>query len=123
MENETQFFDRLRSEVKDAVLFYSPSIRIYHLVSAGKMDIRTAPKRFFLVGVYWAKLHPAAHRQNSLKMVYVILKMMFRLAWSFLRGVLARNKATHPFLENYLYEVTFRHFVYLGSLVQNLHNV
>lgn len=119
---ETQFFKRLRSEMKDVVLFYDPSLFVSHLVRAEKMKLWSAPKRFFVSGLYSAKIQPAFYRHRRLNLIYRMTVCGLRLMLSFLCGP-ARNRAAYPYLENYLYEVAFRYFIQLGSLVQTFRNV
>jgi len=120
---ETQFFKRLRSEMKDVVLFYDPSVFVYHLVRAEKMKLWSAPKRFFVSGMYSAKIQLVSYRQMRLQLIYRMTVGGLMLMLSFFRGMMARNKAVYPHLENYLYEITFRYFIQLGSLFQTFRNI
>lgn len=120
---ETQFFKRLRSEMKEVVLFYDPSLFVYHLVRAEKMKLWSAPIRFFLSGMYSAKIQFDSYGQNRATLIYRMIISCLKLIMSIFRGMISRNKAMYPYLQNYLYEITFHYFVYLGSLFQAFQNV
>jgi glucosyl-dolichyl phosphate glucuronosyltransferase len=119
---ETQFFMRLRSEMKEAVLFYDPSVFVYHLVRAEKMKLWSAPKRFFVSGMYSAKIQLVSYRLNRVDLLYRMAISCLELTLSFFRGMISRDKATYPYLQNYWYEITFQYFIQLGSLVQVFRN-
>jgi len=119
---ETQFFRRLRSERQDTVLFYDPSVFVYHLVRAEKMKLWSAPRRFFVSGMYSAKIQLASGGQGRAKLIYGMAASGLVLVLSFFRGVVTRNKTVYPYPENYWYEITFRYFIQLGSLFQMFRN-
>ena len=114
---ETLFFKKLRANKNSTVLFYDPSIFIYHLVREDKMNLMAAARRFYAMGVYLTKIK-GEYRQKRLKLLLSIVHSGWQAFLSFLYGLFARNRSKYLYFENYLYEVVFLWFLELGSLVE-----
>jgi glycosyltransferase involved in cell wall biosynthesis len=100
---ETHFFNRLLIEAKNAVLYYDPSIFIYHLVRPEKMKITGAIKRYYIAAKYSYRASNS-HATSRIKAMINILVACFKLSAGAFR-MFARDKKQYPHWQNYVYEV------------------
>jgi glycosyltransferase involved in cell wall biosynthesis len=124
---ETYFFNRLRMIKQTAVLYYDPSMFIYHLVRPEKLTLRGTPTRFFLSGFYHTKLVGFKGQRKGLKFLLLVMRTIFSIfsisitlfkscTWDLLK----RNRNAYPFYQNYLYETTMTYCSHLGVQTQFL---
>lgn len=117
---ETYLLKRLRAEVKNSVLYYDPSVFVYHLVRAEKLDLWAAPKRFFISGMYANRINFDNARMGILRLLVLFVQVFLDIIWSFTQGLFARDKKKYPYFQNYIYEKTMRYFSYLGVYTEIL---
>jgi len=131
---ETQFIKKLRAHTPQAIVYYDPRLFVYHLVRAEKMELRQAPRYFFIEGRYSYRVFNKSKKQEQirpigrfygslsnifmdcLKILYTMARIVKDCTW----GVINRNRLNHPFIENYLYECGFKPFFDLGHYVEDL---
>ena len=117
---ETALLRRLRAITPDQLIYYDPSLYVYHLVPAEKMTMRWIVRQRFAAGRY---AYLAFQGQDgtggrllrvSMRTVLTLFALTLDLGW----GLLRRNRSQYPYVQNYLYEQAFNHLQTLGMLCE-----
>lgn len=117
---ETALLRRLRAISPDELIYYDPSLYVYHLVPAEKMTMRWIARQRFAAGRYaylafQGQDGPGARLLRvSMQTALTLVALIFDLGW----GLLRRNRLQYPYVQNYLYEAAFNHLQTLGMLCE-----
>jgi len=117
---ETDLFNRLRTQMPKAVLYYAPAVFVYHLVRPEKFNLWNLPRWRFSSGMYAGKIRQDKVRMRAPRAVYHLLGTCIKLAKSLLLDLPLRDRKHYPFFQNYLFEKTMTYFGELGMQVQFL---
>lgn len=116
---ETALLHQIRLIMPKLLVYYDPELFVHHLVRAEKMRLMWHIKERFVQGrcTYWV-YHSEIARPSWFALVcqsaLVSAKFMVRT----LLAVFWRNRATHPYIQNYLYEYNMQHLMILGRLYE-----
>ena len=117
---ETFFFNLLRINNPQAILYYEPRLFVYHLVRAEKMMLSLVPQRFFSVGrCYCRTLSIIKKKKPILSFLYVFLTL-FKILYTYTLGIIIRDRNDYPNYENFIYENSKRLFITLGLHIETL---
>jgi glycosyltransferase involved in cell wall biosynthesis len=120
---ETYFFKRMKAQNPNAVMYYEPRLFVYHLVRPEKMNLWTAPRRFFASGrAYYRIVAPEAKPTLTgagKDIVRLLVQMIIACTW----GMITRNRIEYPFKQNYIYEKCLRRVGEVGMAFQALGRV
>jgi glycosyltransferase involved in cell wall biosynthesis len=113
--DETAWMRQIREEIPDILIYYDPDLYIHHLVPARKMNLRGIMRHRFVHGRYaYLVFRNASASPRRLHSLAMLLRSWLALWIDLARGVLARDRATYPYPENYWFERAFRHVQALG---------
>jgi glucosyl-dolichyl phosphate glucuronosyltransferase len=119
---ETNFFIRLRSTIKDSVVFYDPKVFIYHLVRPEKFRLNHIISSSFVGGGQYYTVLEKEYFPHILPTVLIILGLLLHIFKSLTWDILLRDQQEYPFPQNYIYECTSMLFFELGYQVACLRN-
>jgi glycosyltransferase involved in cell wall biosynthesis len=112
---ETAWMLQIREKMPDILIYYDPDLYIHHLVRASKMTLRGIARHRFASGRYeYQVFRNGSSSPGHLASLAMLLRSWLTLWIDLARGVLARDRATYPYLENYWFERAFRHVQALG---------
>lgn len=104
---ETAFQMKLRETSPDAVIYFDPSLLLYHLVRPEKMSLAHAFRSELAGGRDWERLAGQRNQslvQTAMRSLLKIARAICVLGWRTGIGVLMRNRRECPFACSYLYE-------------------
>jgi len=119
---ESHFQRRVRATMPDELIYYDPKLYTYHLVRPEKMTWRyILTSRFgsgrHIYSVFWDNT-PQTARLPHLQLLGQAVFIFLRFFTGFFMGVLRRDRKRYPYLQNYLYEITFGHVQTLGLIYE-----
>jgi glycosyltransferase involved in cell wall biosynthesis len=119
---ESHFQRHLRATMPDELIYYDPKLYIYHLVRPEKMTWRYILSSRFSGGrhvysVFWDNEHQT-DKLPHLQALGQAVVSSFRFFADLFFGVLLRDRKRYPYLQNYLYENTFKHLHTLGFIYE-----
>jgi glycosyltransferase involved in cell wall biosynthesis len=119
---ETVMQRRIRASRPYEVIYYAPTLGVYHLVPARKMTLRWMVRQRFVDGRY---SHLVFQRDRTTPPSRAqVLRAMVRTSFDFsldmARSVFKRDPAQYPYVQNYLCERTFVHLQELGRQYERL---
>ena len=119
---ESHLQKRLRAIMPDKLIYCDPQLYVYHLVRFEKMSWRHILSSRFSSGrhsytVFWDNT-PRNNRQPQLQLMVQTVLILLRLLADLSIGVLGRDRKRYPYLQNYLYEITFGHVQTLGLIYE-----
>ena len=112
---ETDLIYRLRKQAEK--IYYAPEVFVYHLVRSEKMNLWTNLVMSFSGGYYYAKIARQSNHGNFLVNMFLVLKVVLKIARSLSWDLLRRDRRIYPFFQNFLYEVSFQLVTDLGYSV------
>ena len=116
---ESELQKRIRAALPDDLIYYDPELYIYHLVRPEKMTWRYILVSRFVGGRNIYKVFRNDTTQETglsqIKLTVVAALTIFRFFASLLVGVLRCDRKRYPYIQNYLYEITFMHVQKLGK--------
>lgn len=121
---ETALQMGIRESMPDQIIFYDPSLYLYHLVRAEKMKLHWLIRAFFAKSEY---VYLTSHSNDSpifgrMGLLLRAVKIMLELLIDLSCGVLRRDRTQYPYFQNYLYEHTSKYLRGWGKLyAQYLH--
>jgi glycosyltransferase involved in cell wall biosynthesis len=120
---ETAFLHRLKEALPDSRLYYTPEVRIQHLVMPRKMTLRHQLRQRFNEGRYAYLTFANGRHTLTLRHVLGLFALPFVMVFEASIGVLLRNRKRYPHWQNYYFEVVMGRIAQLGKLVERLRNV
>lgn len=116
---ETALLHQIRLTMPDLRVYYDPGFFVHHLVRPEKMRLMWHVKERFLQGrctywVYYNELPKPSWFTFLGQSALVSAKLAVRTLLAFLW----RNRTTHPYIQNYLYEYNMQHLMILGRLYE-----
>ncbi len=119
---DTEFQERIRAKLTDELIYYEPRLFLYHLVRSEQMSIRWLINSRFTVGRYsfyvYQKKDSRITGLERLKLLIKACVTLILLFMDILVGVLRCDRERYPYLQNYLYENTFKYMVTLGLIYE-----
>ena len=119
---ESELQTRMRSTMTDEIIYYDPRLFVYHLVRPEQMTFRWILNSHFVGGRYFYYVinddNPKAARPSKLKLLVQAILILLRLSMDIIVGVLRRDRQRYPYLQNYLYENTFKYVRDLGVIYE-----
>lgn len=99
---ETMLFERIWSTVKEPLFYYSPELKIYHVVPAWKMKVYYQLKRAFSTGQCWYLVYgPTSFQDRITLFVWLGASIIRKTIMGF------KELKKYPHYQNWLLE-TFR---------------
>jgi len=116
---ESHLQRRIRTTMKNEIIYYDPELYIYHLVRPEKMTWRYIINSRFVGGrhvyrVFWEN----TPQKPRIQLLIEIVITFFKLFADILVGILKRDRKRYPYLQNYLYEKTFFYVQKLGFICE-----
>ena len=129
---ETALQRLVRTVMPDQPIYYDPRLYVYHLVPARKMSIGYIVRRCFASGrdAWWVfrvgttPREREGHLLGQIALVFLkssLALLLIVLDFSF--GMFFRDRSRYPYLQNYLYEHTFRYVGRLGGYSGQLRHI
>lgn len=115
---ESDFQHRLRKTEPDSLLWYEPSLFVYHLVRAERLRWPWLIRQFFSKGrdVYLTRSDHTALTLSRARLAAKMTKVLTAMAADGVIGTLLRSRDQYPHYQNYLYENTSNYLRTLGKL-------
>ena len=119
---ETVMQRRIRASRPHEVIYYAPTLGVYHLVPPRKMTLRWIARHRFVDGRY---SHLVFRRDTTTppsraQVLRVMVRTVFDFSLDMARSVFKRDPAQYPYAQNYLCEHAFVHLRELGQLYERL---
>lgn len=119
MGEETRFIDAVRRALPDALVYYEPRLYISHLVPAAKMAPGWLVRRWFAAGrTSWLLFRASSARPTRAATLFGMFRTAAGLACDVLRGLVARDRLRHPYVQNHFVERSSRFVVEMGRLYE-----
>jgi len=122
---ETDILRRIRATMPNEVIYYEPRLFVHHLVRPEKMTMRWIMRQRFADGRYSYRVFqgdsPLA--VGPLQVLRQIVRTLLAFGVDVARGVLQRDLTRYPYVQNYLYEHTFRCLQALGGLYEQYRQI
>ncbi len=114
---ETALIKNIREKKSGARIYYEPKLLVYHLVPSEKMKLSWNVKSSFIGGIYTAHL---LNPNQYLKRFYISpfllgFVLIVLLLFDLIIGPIFRDRLRYPYIQNYLFEHTFRYITGLGK--------
>lgn len=116
---ETALLHQIRLLMPDLLVYYDPELFVHHLVRPEKMRLMWHVQERFLQGrcTYWV-YHSEIARPSWFGFVQQSALVLAKFAVRTLLAFCWRDRKTHPYLQNYLYEYNMQHLMVLGRLYE-----
>ena len=119
---ESELQRRLRSTMTDEIVYYDPKLFVYHLVRPEQMSLRWNLKSRFVGGRYSNYVFndniAQAVTASKLNLLAQAVQIPPRLFLDIIVGLLRRDHERYPYLQNYLYENTFKYVRNFGAIYE-----
>ncbi len=121
---ESELQTRMRSTMTDEIIYYDPRLFVYHLVRPEQMTWFWILNSRFVGGRYSYYVindnNPKSARPSKLKLLAQAILILLRLPIDIIVGILRLDREQYPYLQNYLYENTFKYVRDLGVIYEKL---
>jgi glucosyl-dolichyl phosphate glucuronosyltransferase len=119
---ETDLILRIRKSMPQAMIYYDPRLLVHHLVASWKMTIRGAARRHFADGRFAYRVFSDGRVAvgGHLWLIAETLGAMILFCADAVWAVTVRNRRRYPYLQNYLYEHSFRYIRSLGVCYERI---
>jgi hypothetical protein len=108
--------NRIVATMPQAIIYYEPTLLLYHLVRSQKMSWRWIITAHIAQGRDFYFVCPPPN--SKLRWLGRVVKYTLLLLFSVPFGVLVRDRKQYPYFDNFLYEVTCDHLHRLGELYE-----
>ncbi|MBI4544333.1 MAG: glycosyltransferase family 2 protein [Gemmatimonadetes bacterium] len=120
--DEVALLQYVRAHLPRELIYFDPSLFVYHVVRPEKMQLSWAMRERFVSGRFDYLVFGGgdARALSALGIVAQALRAVVGLLASAAKGATLRDRQLYPYLQNYLYERTFFHVRRLGELYQQV---
>jgi hypothetical protein len=120
--DDTELLVRMRRSRPQTSIYYDPDLFVYHLVHADKMTLSWAFRFNFTSGRAYRAFLTDTPANSPKRVTRLSLDLLRELAIIVVRAAQApfRDRARHPYWQNYFYEVVVRRAFYLGRTIEQL---
>lgn len=110
----------IHDTMSDQLIYYDPRLYVYHLVRPEKMTMRWLMRSSFDRGrgIHRVFIHSDSPPSGRRRLMKPGIRILLAIAVDLARSVLRRDRTQYPYVQNYLYENTFRYVQKLGSLYE-----
>jgi glycosyltransferase involved in cell wall biosynthesis len=119
---ETALIRMVRAKMPEQLIYYSPTLFVYHLVRPEKMSVAWRIRETYAIGRDSYRVFRAGTPLETGWRNWV--KDTLRAVWYLLldlgRGLFARDRSRYPYIENYIYEAMRPNIVRLGELSERI---
>jgi hypothetical protein len=119
---ESELQSRLYATMPDEIIYYDPKLFVYHLVRPEQMSLHWILNSRFVGGRYSYYVFPddngQAVRPSKLKLLVQAVLTLLRLFFDIIVGIFRRDRERYPYLQNYLYENTFKYVRNFGVIYE-----
>jgi glycosyltransferase involved in cell wall biosynthesis len=119
---ESELQRRLRATMTDEIVYYDPKLFVYHLVRPEQMSLRWNLNSRFVGGRYsnyvFNDNNALAVTAFKLNLLAQAVQILPRLFLDIIVGLLRRDHERYPYLQNYLYENTFKYVRNFGAIYE-----
>lgn len=120
---ETAFLRHLKENLPGARLYYTPTVRIQHLVMPRKMTLRHQFRQRFQEGRYAYLTNAQGRHTFTLRHLLGLIALPFVIGYEASIGVLLRARSKYPHWQNYYFEILMAHIAQMGKLVERIKHV
>jgi glucosyl-dolichyl phosphate glucuronosyltransferase len=117
---ETELQIRIRREMPQAIIYYEPTLRVYHKVPAYKMDLTWLLKHHVRSGMSSAWMYTNDKPLSLPKLMRSVLATLYFFIGDCMRFLMFRDRMRYPHVQNFLIESIFPHIRFLSMLSTQL---
>lgn len=117
---ETELMKLISTKMPHEIIYYDPSLYLYHLVQEKKMSLFWIARQRFFQGKY---VYRAIYRDPSIsvtkgQLFKEVIKALINITHNITYGSIKRDRKQYPYVQNYFYEYTSENIARLGRICE-----